>query len=512
MGEPVGPPEAELIHRLDALGREPGRTLPAEPLAEHGALGLVPLVERIGPGRTAGGPFLVGIGYEVHAMIGLEGLGDVIVLGGVWPEAAGVELQHVDLRLSLDHPLGQVLAAAAALGDADAGPTGKPEIVQPEGRAQQHTAVRGVGDRTVDDFLDAGRLQNRHAFHSHLDEGLDPVEVGRQQFLVEVGGYPVDSPGLGAPGLVGPEIQAVLFLAQVKRRVRVADHGKQAPEGLDLGDALGHQILVLHHDDGQGQPHHGADFDGEGAGGVDHDFGRDGPLVRRHRPFAVGLLRKTRDPGVAVDLGAAHARALGHGLGCARRVDKAVRRGVGAADHVIEREEGMEGLDFIGADYLERQVEVARLGAQLLELVHAVPGRRQPDAAVLVEAGGLAGLGLEPLVKVGAVRLHLGHIEADFEMGRVARRVPGRARGQLALLHQHHVRPTQLGQVIKQAAAEDAAADHHHARMRLHGPVSLLWVSCSLRFLLRSRLEHSSIPGAAEYQKPPVIYHPSLPG
>ena len=64
--------------------------------------------------------------------------------------------------------------------------------------------------------------------------------------------------------------------------------------------------------------------------------------------------------------------------------------------------------------------------------------------------------------------MHLGHVEGAVEMRALARRVPGRARGEFALLDQDDVRPAFERQVVEQAHAHHATADNHHTRMRLH--------------------------------------------
>ena len=53
----------------------------------------------------------------------------------------------------------------------------------------------------------------------------------------------------------------------------------------------------------------------------------------------------------------------------------------------------------------------------------------------------------------------------------------GRAARQLGLLDQQHVAPARLGQVIGDAAAGDAAADHDHLGAIASGSAKLVWTT-----------------------------------
>ena len=93
-----------------------------------------------------------------------------------------------------------------------------------------------------------------------------------------------------------------------------------------------------------------------------------------------------------------------------------------------------------------------------------------------MEADGLAGLGFEGLVEIDRVFVQLADGVAHVEERQEAGGVPGGAGGQLGLLDQDDVGPAALDEVIKRADADDSAADHHHARMALHGrPAPLTW-------------------------------------
>ena len=109
---------------------------------------------------------------------------------------------------------------------------------------------------------------------------------------------------------------------------------------------------------------------------------------------------------------------------------------------------------------------------------------RQLDQAALLQAGGQAGLGFQPLVQVAGVLAQLGRgLRRRAERRHQAGRVPGRARGQPVALEQQDVLHAQLREVIRDRGADDPAADHDHlgavrqlarGTLRLAGPGPLV--------------------------------------
>ena len=93
---------------------------------------------------------------------------------------------------------------------------------------------------------------------------------------------------------------------------------------------------------------------------------------------------------------------------------------------------------------------------------------RQPQAAAAMPADRVAGERFEPRIKLGAIDMHLGHVERAVEMRALAGRMPGGARGEFALFDQHDVAPAFERQMIEQADAHDAAANDNYPRMRFH--------------------------------------------
>ena len=83
----------------------------------------------------------------------------------------------------------------------------------------------------------------------------------------------------------------------------------------------------------------------------------------------------------------------------------------------------------------------------------------EPQATGHLPAGRKPGFGLEPLVEIDRIFEHAGDRGRRAQLPDQPGRMPGRARGQLALFEQHHVRLVVARQVIGGRAADDAAAD-----------------------------------------------------
>ena len=92
-------------------------------------------------------------------------------------------------------------------------------------------------------------------------------------------------------------------------------------------------------------------------------------------------------------------------------------------------------------------------------------GRRgDADRAVLAEARGLAGFGLERVVEIGSVFREFGQVARGAQLPDESRRVPRGAAGQALALEQHDVGDAELRQVIGDRTAGDSAADDHDVR------------------------------------------------
>ena len=119
-------------------------------------------------------------------------------------------------------------------------------------------------------------------------------------------------------------------------------------------------------------------------------------------------------------------------------------------------------------DDLGLHAEVAGAAADQVQRIHLALVGGQHQAAVRVQAAGLAGQRLELAIEVDRVFLQARDVGVAVERVHAAGRVPGRAGGQLALLEQHDVGPADLGQMVEDADPDDAAADHHRPSFGPH--------------------------------------------
>ncbi len=268
--EVVRAPEAPHVLALDARRREPVGALPAVALAEHRAHPRQLVVDRARLGGARVRALLVGEMDREDVAVGLLVLLHHVALGGVRTEAARVHREHVDARLALDDPLRQLPARAAGRRDAEAVALVEPQVAHVPGGADQRAAVRRVGDRSVDDILDAAVLECRDTALRRLDVRQQPLEVALEQALAEPVGNAVGKARRRA-GLVGPEDPAEALLAQVVGLVGLAQHRELAPAALPVGLQLRRlvidDVLVLDRDRRHVDTEHAAGLAGVVAGG-----------------------------------------------------------------------------------------------------------------------------------------------------------------------------------------------------------------------------------------------------
>ncbi len=331
-----------------------------------------------------------------------------------------------------------------------------------------------MGDRPADHGLDAGVGEGGDPLAGLDQPGHEPVEVGRGQIEVLVPVDAVEPISLGVFPLIGADQQRVDLPPVVGRGSGVADHRRvEVAQLLHLGHGLGDEVLVDHRNDGHVQAHHGAELGGVAPGRVHHVFGCDAvslPLdVADHLPAVVGKLVHIGDQRVAVDLAAQLPGAFDHGRGDAGRVGPAVVGGPAAHQHVGHVHERPVVEDLRGLDQVVLDANQVEHPADVAEPVHLVAVERQADGAGAVPATGQPGLLFDLGVELGGHRMALGHVQAADEVGNETGGVPGGARRQFALLHQHRVGPALVGQVVEQARAHSPAADDHDLGFIAHG-------------------------------------------
>ena len=255
--EPARTAERPVVFLGHAFGGEEIGPLPAELLPEHRAARLHSFVAWRGAQRTRGGPLLVRVMDDEDVLVRFLGFPDQVVLRGVFAEAARLDAQHVDGRLALDDPLGQLPPGAARRRDAEAVPFGQPEILDAPRRPDDRVAVRRVGDGAVVDLLDPHFGERRHPVHRGLDVRHEAVDVFLEQFVLGLGVRAIHV-AAGRVLLVGPQDEAAVFLAQVPGTVRFAQHAEfgqaLALALLEVGMRFGDDVLVLHRHHGMSSP------------------------------------------------------------------------------------------------------------------------------------------------------------------------------------------------------------------------------------------------------------------
>ena len=441
----------------------PVRALPAGHLVEDRAQRLLARVERREPDVAVGLPLLRRMDDPVHlvealararthvraCLLGLVDAGDV---GGV----------DGDLGVALDHPLGDGLADARALLDPHRG--GRPQAGDLGRLAQHRQPVRGHREQPVDRVLHADGLvaddlghQLERLLHLQLEVGLRERQLGRRERRLLDRGDLVGVVEHRAMR-VGADLEAAALLALVHVGVHVAhDRELDADARREARHRADVDHLVDHRRERDRRARHPREARAPDPA-ADHDApGLEIAAGRAHAAHASVLDVDAEDLGVGADGqrpgrhgGLAHQRA---GL---QRVDHAgARRVEPAEDHALV-EIGDELADLRRREQRDR-LDAPRLrrGDAARELLHALGGARDLDPAALREDPQLA-------VLADALERQRGHlarvVDREDEVGRVA----GRAArvGERPLVDQHELAGAEAREVVHEAVADDARADH----------------------------------------------------
>ena len=167
---------------------------------------------------------------------------------------------------------------------------------------------------------------------------------------------------------------------------------------------------------------------------------------------------------------AAFARAARQRLGEVGGLDIAVLGVLDRADDSIDIAERPDLLDLLRREELDLDADGRGDAGVIAIFVHPVAGAREADVRHLAQADVEPGLLLERLVERDGIFVDLPDRIAEVEERQEARRVPGRAGGQLLALDENAVAPALLRQMIERRDADHAPADHHRPRMRSHAP------------------------------------------
>ncbi len=185
-------------------------------------------------------------------------------------------------------------------------------LLHAPGGADERAAVRRVGDRAVDDVLDAAVGERRHAPLRRLDMRQQSLQVAFEQALAEPIGHTV---GKSRRALRPRRARdpAHALLAQIIRFVRLTQHREFAAAALAVGlqfrRLVVNDVLMLDRDRGHVDAEQAPRLPRVVAGRANHVLGNDVALVGGQTAIRRTRVRLTRgDLGLLVDFRAA-ARA-----------------------------------------------------------------------------------------------------------------------------------------------------------------------------------------------------------
>jgi hypothetical protein len=377
-------------------------------------------------------------------------------------EALEVALVQVDAGLAVHHEVGERLARAAAVGDPDR--LREPQPADPAGLAQQRRSVRREGHEAVERagqrraaqggeqapglLAGGGEVLGRELALGGMQPGpggADPVRRDHER-LVQVGADAVRLAGLA-------QVHRVVLVAQ-DRMVDLARRSAQ------LGQRLGQRVEVL--DRVQGEPQAGEPQDPwpPDPGGEHHVIGLDRAPRGLHAAHAAALGAQAGHlaPPERPDAGLPAQR-----LRRAQRLADAVVGDVQAAQDALRVDERQPPRDLLRAQQLRLQAEGEAAPVAALQLLPALPGGGDLDAAHRVVAG--QPVELERRVQRDRAPRETCHRRRRVDLEHEAGGVRGRPAGlpERPLLDDDDVAPAPACQVICQTCAGDAGPHHDDA-------------------------------------------------
>jgi hypothetical protein len=332
--------------------------------------------------------------------------------------------------------------------------------------SHQAAPVRRIAVGPVHHRLDPRTRERRHPSRHAREHVLEPIQVGREKTAVEVLRNPIQRPRPGV-AFEGSDEERAALPSNVERGVRVPEHGQLRLERSHLVDDLGDQVVVLEGHDREIHPDQLTDLSRPLARGVDHDLCADLAL-RGLEPPSTAVALDRRHGGVPEDPSSLGGRSLCERLRQPGRIDVAVARRMRGPDDALRVDERKELADPLGSDDLEGNTQLVRDALAVLVLVEPVLRPGEPHAPATMQVDRLTRLGLERFVQIEAVPEQLHQVVARNHLCAETRRVPGGAAGELVLLEEQDVAPSELRQVIEEAAARHASADDDDPRFAPH--------------------------------------------
>ena len=500
--EPVLPaPGIAVLALLPGLG-EPVGPFPTRNLAKHRAARFQMFVQRRAAHAARGFHLTVGevIGVEQAQRFGYP----FLEVGAVLLErlgAADVHFPQVKRGFAFGDPMRQRHARPARGNDADGiVPGGNPVAAKFRRLSQIVAVIGGEAFRPVEEGVNPGGLEQRHAVHRRFQDRLEMVEILGQGIKAEILADTAHAPGFRLR-LEGAQHHLARVLLVIGAFIGHAQH-RQMAQPLDR---FGHQVEMLAGMQRQGDAVLIGQVAAPHAAAVDHDIGGNMAGLPVHHVIDAGhpppRLGHAGDLDAFKDLRAAHPRALGQRHGDIGRVALSVQRQGDRADDVRDVQMRVFRLDLGGRNLVHLDIEDPRHGGLAQQFLMPRLGQRDRDRSDLAHAGRHACLGLQLHVKIGGILRQPRHVGRAAQLADQPRRMPGGAAGQLLAFQQHDVGPACLRQMIGHRTAGNAAPDDD-------GPCLCRNVHVSLYPLSVSRRAIAAIWAGVVSQQPPMIVAP----
>ena len=149
-------------------------------------------------------PVVVGRGNGIHSFIGFDSLNGAILLVCPCAESATIQRQHVELCLTVHHPLGHILSNTT-LGNTDACTTKIPEISQSSLGACKYVVIRGMRNGSIDNGPNTHLPESWRKRHTALQKRHQPFKISIEQLLVKGPIHTIECPGFRTPHLIRPD-------------------------------------------------------------------------------------------------------------------------------------------------------------------------------------------------------------------------------------------------------------------------------------------------------------------
>ncbi len=273
---------------------------------------------------------------------------------------------------------------------------------------------------------------------------------------------PLHAPGLG-DRLEPADQQLARILLEIGAGIGVAQHRQMLRQARDR---LGDDVEVLGRMQRNRDAGGGAEPVRPHARGIDDELGLDVAGGRAHAGGAAGGDDDVRDLGILEDAGAAASRQPGQRLRGVDGIGLPILGQMHDADHIVRPHQRPQLAGLLRREQIDLQPEAARHRGAALQLFQParIGGERQRSD--LPEPGCVAAVFLERAVELGRVLREPGEVVGGAQLAHQPGGVPGRARRQLLALEQDDIGDAAQGEMIGDAAADDAAADDDDLRSR----------------------------------------------